>query len=261
MTEVISRQLVDRIDGKRDIEETAGRDRPERWRCRAMSDGDEVARRLVPAGTPIGPALAIPIGRANDVLRDVLFAIDAVHGDGRLPPIRVVRRVLPPGEEGFYEPSIGEIVVSRSASAPALTLLHEIGHVLDRHGLGDGDILGSSGDTVLSSWRSSVDATWSIAALDRLIGTQPSSRFVAHLAYLRQYDELWARSYTQYVVSRRDRSPLVDALHRRRRRAIGRVNVPYYWGAEDFRPVAHAIDDAFRRRGWIQQPSASQSTS
>lgn len=100
-----------------------------------------------PAGIPIGRALDIPAGIAYDDLREVVAAIDRVHGDGNLPriPVRLTRGVADFGRFRF-DPDTGQpISISINPVQPhrELALLHEIGHFLDWQSLGDGRDFGS----------------------------------------------------------------------------------------------------------------------
>ena len=219
-----------------------------------MVEDNRETRRPVPAGAgmPIGPTFSIPIGRANDQLRAMLAIVDAVHSDGVLPATRVVRRMLPPGEHGAYEPRTGEIIISLAAPDPALTLIHEIGHILDRFGLGQSGMFASPLDPVMATWRTTIATTRAVATLDHLLTADLSPGTIRHVAYIRRYDELWARSYTQYVVGRGRALLATEFLDRQRARLSQPTTMPYYWHDHDFAAVAGAIDDLFRRLGWIR---------
>src|SRR5262245_6534310 len=94
----------------------------------------------VPLGTAISRSVQVPAGRAFDPVRRALEAIDSVHGDGVLPLLPVIRtrgRV----QVGAYEWNeyTGEVLrlsFSSAGTHPELSVIHEIGHFLDRQALG-----------------------------------------------------------------------------------------------------------------------------
>lgn len=69
-------------------------------------------------------------------------------------------------------------------------------------------------------------------------------------------EELWARSYAQFVVTMSGLERLrasLDALRRRESGdvALGAVYFPRQWDDDDFVEIGNAIEDLFRRLGWI----------
>jgi hypothetical protein len=63
----------------------------------------------------------------------------------------------------------------------------------------------------------------------------------------RDFCELWARSYAQYVVTRSGDVELLRQLDVRRATDTG----PYmHWTEAEFAPIAKATDELFEKRGW-----------
>jgi hypothetical protein len=205
-----------------------------------------------PLGTPIGSALTLVAGPDLRPLSEAIATVDRVHGDGPLPTISVVRRPLL-AAEAYYHSLRLDIVIGTNAGQPALSLLHELGHALDHWGLGrQGDFATSTGHANLADWRRAVEGTRAWLDLRALRSRYPQARAQTILVYLLRYDELWARSYAQYVATRSgDPTLLAELDTRRRQRAGSRVHLPRQWDDIDFAPVADAIDDLFRRLGWI----------
>ena len=77
--------------------------------------------------------------------------------------------------------------------------------------------------------------------------------FIAEFHTLRQVyrpDELWARSYAQYVVSRSGRSDLAAGIADLRMATHDEYALPLQWGDEEFDAIAAEIELLFRRLGW-----------
>jgi hypothetical protein len=72
-------------------------------------------------------------------------------------------------------------------------------------------------------------------------------QFAAELLLL---DELWARSYAQYVAIRSGSRTLTSSLNSLRKHEPGRVYYPLQWEDADFDGIDEAIEELFRRIGW-----------
>jgi hypothetical protein len=214
------------------------------------------------AGTPICQALTVhplepdPRGLTERV-RGAIAAVDRVHGDGDLPPLPVEWGRLGPGVEAIYDVvRFGDqievpqrIVVSTRARRPGLAVLFEIGHLLDHQTLGDRGTFASAHHESLSDWRLAAFATRAVAELRRLRDTRQPASLAKHLAYALQTDELWERSYAQYIVLQGGDVELRAEVDERRRQ-MGSFFIPYLWDDDDFDPIAQAIDSIFGRLGW-----------
>jgi hypothetical protein len=210
-----------------------------------------VRRSGCPAGKPISQAFDVPAGPDEDPIRLALSAIDRVHGDGALPPLTVHLEALAPGQQGYYDPVEVRLAVSPSASRPTLTLIHEIGHVLDHHGLGGAKALASQRHPLLADWRSVTRQTQKHQILRYITQTSWDAVAIATATHLLLDEELWARAFAQYVVVRSKFEALSNQLDETRRPVAGTVYLPRQWDDGDFAPVADSIDRLFRRLGWI----------
>lgn len=216
----------------------------------------------------VGAALELPIGRFGRELAEAVAAIDQVHADGALPrlPVRVQTPINPAadGESHWDGPTNSWIAVRPGTRHPGATLLHEVGHFLDHLGQGDRRGLSSElGDPVFAAWRMAVETTRSYRALASIVATgrakliAASGREVAapgpadFATYLLLPDELWARSYAQFVATRDGSPTLVAGIDAGRGRRPGRLYVPLQWEDDDFAPVATEIGTLFRSLGWI----------
>lgn len=92
-----------------------------------------------PAGRPIGPVVQVPEGSGFAAVREALAAVDAVHGDGDLPsvPVSATRGRR---EVGRYEYARHgrplRLSLNPRSEHPHLTVIHELGHVLDHQAFG-----------------------------------------------------------------------------------------------------------------------------
>ena len=218
-----------------------------------------------PAGVPIGRALDVPAEIAYDDLREVVAAIDRVHGDGNLPriPVRLVEGFPELGRFRF-DPTTGEpisIVIRADQRFRRLTLLHEVGHYIDWYVLGGRTTFGSAFHPMMEVWLARVVSSRSYRQLDALAKRGKGVVSGARIAILSERertavrnallpDECWARSYAQYVALRSAASHLAGSLTVLRTPNEGRVYYPLQWEDEDFRPIAMAIDELFDELGW-----------
>ena len=72
---------------------------------------------------------------------------------------------------------------------------------------------------------------------------------VARVSYLLDYNEMWARSYAQYIALRSEKPLLLRQLS-----PVSALPVSLHqllqWESDDFVPILDAIDALFRRKGW-----------
>jgi hypothetical protein len=218
-----------------------------------------------PGGIPISSRLLVPEGAAFAPVRRALAAIDAVHGDGDLPRIPVVRtRAVT--EAGAYQWSdrTGEALRLRLSSLGEhleLTVVHEIGHFLDHQGIGRPGIFASE-TGVLVSLMQAIDRTdavnrlRSLRARRRVIVDERGRREAevvrqSHVAYLLQSNELFARAYAQFVTVESQHPLLLDQLNYLR--SLRRTRVYHdIWTDDDFVAVASELRRLFGRRRWMR---------
>lgn len=205
---------------------------------------DPVAATPKPAA-PVSAALEVKVrGRQAPDVKRAIEAIDAVHRDGDLPPVPITGRT---GRKnlGEYQYTYGgravRIGVNSKGTWPGLTTVHEIGHLLDHQVLGRAGQFASNTDPLLQAFRDAVNSSQAIAAIrTNLTRAQQSYLLAGH--------ELWARAYAQYVTTRSGNPALKAQLDR-----VRTSDVPWkQWSDDDFAPIAAAIDNLFRAKGWIE---------
>jgi hypothetical protein len=136
--------------------------------------------------------------------------------------------------------------------------VHEVGHLLDIDGLGPPKrSSAASMDSILEEWRGAVTGS---EAVGRLRGTLRAGllagvfaeRDQAFLRYLLRPQELWSRSYAQYIGSRGGDLLLTKQLQQARTAVVANMEVSMQWDAEDFAAISAAIDRLFRSEGWCR---------
>lgn len=162
-------------------------------------------------GSRVSSALALK-GTTGALLNYAVAAIDQVHGDGTLPQVPV-KLVGGGKQQGAFKTDL-RITVTKAGRALGLSLLHEIGHLLDYQAIDQKGVFASeAGSPVLGPWQASVEATEYHRWLNTLRGKtrvlveiRPGKREYKTLVpafvdgYLLRWRELFARSYAQCIV-------------------------------------------------------------
>lgn len=231
-----------------------------------QSLGSGQPSRFVPAGVSIGERLEIPPGPGFDLARQALSAIESVHGDGELPRL-AVRPGRGAREIGGYVYSAAGaargLVVSRSSPHPGLTFIHEVGHFLDHQTLGNrGRFASEAGhlaevmDAIARS--DAIRVLRSLGGRRRVIirGVRGRREVEAikqpYVAYLLQPREAFARAYAQYIAVRSEDRLLLAELGRRQQHVLTSQVYHDQWMDDDFLPIAQALDQLLRRKGWVR---------
>lgn len=206
----------------------------------------------------VGDLLTLPSRSIHGVFADIqrltpkLSDLHTVR-DAAMP-VRVKIQNLGQGVNGRYRYSPSgpvDLVISPTANRPALTLAHEVGHYVDNQHLGENNGDGSLRRVpALDGWWDAIDRSDAVRQLRDALANPPASIasdpaalrvFQRHLSYLLGRDELFARSYAQWVARRIDDAQLADELMR----AQLAQDVPRQWADNDFEPVAAALDALF----------------
>jgi hypothetical protein len=242
-----------------------------------------------PAAQSVAQKLRIPADAHWDVARSAMNAVEAVHGDGPLPRLPLVAT----GRTDLYGfvrtlPGYGTIDMGLSGlgfqSHPRMTLWHETGHWLDFMAVAKGGKVhpgwsrglprrapaaapGATGisyssaadrsNRLLDEWRTAVDGSAAVRTMQQWVRT-PSTRPPGASAYFIQhelltYEELFARSYAQWIALRSQHADGLRDLQTLLDRAKTDPAAPYLrqWDAVDFTPIAAAFDRLFGLLGWL----------
>lgn len=239
-----------------------------------------------PKGVPVTKALnTSKIARKSAVNKSVVHgideamaSIDKVHGDGTLPELPVTLfSDNKGGKRGHYKYGRRysdrkyqpvEIGMSRAGDCPATTMAHEVGHFLDQQWLGNADqeITDTKQTPVINAWRSAVYQSRAYKGLQdykRLpagqkitwIAEDGTTRQLSPpyewLDYTTKDNELFARSYAQYIATRSQNPTMLGEIDRLR----DPTKTPWHnaqWAEDDFEPIALAFDDIFKEYGGIE---------
>lgn len=228
-------------------------------------------RREQPFGEPVSSSIT-PVSNLPGGARvaQALQAIDRTHGGDLALPQIVVKAIsrsqlnrLGGGTaayEVFASGRPGSIYVRQDGGWKTLDFAHEVGHFLHQQAVGSPEQYPSVRQNArLLAWRDAVRQTPSVQAMRRSLeaGIGPDNvpltdGQIESLGYLLEPQELFARSYAQYVaVTSADPTLLADVGLGRA--AIGRVQLyNEQWQDEEFEEVARAFDFIFRDLRWIR---------
>ncbi|WP_414664893.1 phage head morphogenesis protein [Horticoccus sp. 23ND18S-11] len=182
---------------------------------------------------------------ARPAMQAALDAIDRVHDDGTLPEMSLSARPVV-GANGHFDARNLEIAVRPSGPWPQMTASHEAGHMLDFFALGRPGIFASESHPDLAEWRAAVGAT---SAIKQIAAGLPGGRQIRGKEYFLRTREVWARSYAQYVATKSGDAELLRQLDIIRK--APELGTMIQWSDQDFAPVAAAMDEVFKKKGWI----------
>jgi SPP1 gp7 family putative phage head morphogenesis protein len=217
-----------------------------------------------PSGTSVSNALRMPGGAMGKKVKRAAGLIDQVHGDGQLPAVPVKQSVSKK-EHGHYrwrgfQPV--EITVSKHGDHPELTFAHEVGHFIDHQGMSKpGRYASKFSEDLMRGWHEAVTNSPSIKRLkDALKETHIDCRDIfgntikvrvasQYVRYLLQTEEIWARSYAQYIAVRSGDKAMLDQVDSIRKSGRTESGLSQ-WQDDEFEPIARAIDAIFNQLGW-----------
>ncbi len=191
----------------------------------------------------------------RELVVDQLGAIESVHKLPRDLPKTPIRIEPIPSNQATHPYGRFSISATRqritdtviqldpralSQSPPITSTVHEVGHLLDAVGMGDGldfDLLladqYTSAGPAFSEWKAAVTSSHAFRILSRT-GT----------SYEQEIAELFARSYEQYIATRSGNAALLAKIAARRRQ-----KTELYWDDADFTAIAEAFDRLLTTRG------------
>lgn len=144
-----------------------------------------------------------------------------------------------------------------------LTAIHEVGHFVDltslgRPGLWESEKAVFDDTSELRDWWM---ATFKSRAYEMLTHFQSKSNDPWHIknrdyiTYSLDPKELWARSYAQWVTSKRPKEGMSRALHFEmesfQSQPAQNITGAMQWDDDDFKPIGAAIDKLMESKGWL----------
>jgi SPP1 gp7 family putative phage head morphogenesis protein len=214
-------------------------------------------------GTPVSAALDIQPKPTLAFARKAAAIIDSVHGDGTLPVLPVVTERMSRGTQGYFASEMltdrpVKIAFRARPEQPLMTAVHEFGHFLDYSGIGNGTRpMPSVRAPVLDPWRNAVTTSRAVGRLRELANTpfievDGSVYFPPrqHLGYMLKPEEIFARSYAQYIAVRSGNKEMRRELDQFRAGRAAPLYIPWQWEDDDFEPIGSAFDEVFSGLGW-----------
>jgi hypothetical protein len=236
-------------------------------------------RPIKPAPRPIKPAPMTPMAKPEPAPNRIMDAVDitatAPHKDQLVATMRAINSVhhlgtteltkipvvpeLEPKANGSFWSIKGDkplsIKIKQGGDTPGLTMAHEVGHYLDQFIIPGGEKgrRDYKNDQLLKSWRQAVQASASVQELKRFATqyrAEKNSEGIRVTKYFLRFDEIWARSYAQYIATKSGNRSLIEEVESLRVTTHGEVWKNRQWGEADFAPILKAMDDLFIAIGW-----------
>ena len=235
-------------------------------------------RGVGPKGTPISGVVDVTFkGKLADEINTAAQSIDAVHGDGQLSKIPIVKSSgkTQAGMYRFSGTKAMDIKVSANGTLQQSTYTHEVGHWLDHQVLGVSMKSKNTKDMLAGNpaVRQAIDNYWAKIRETRSVKTLQEWQLKGHtvtgyrqvwkdgaiireavdmpvdkkyIRYLLDTDEVWARSYAQYIAERSGNNVMLKEVAER----ATEESYHAHWDRDDFAPVADAIDKIMEAMGW-----------
>jgi hypothetical protein len=190
-----------------------------------------------------------PRGSYAAAARRTLEIIDDVHRYVGCPRIPLGYSRARLSEARLYLSPAGHplrILVSTRCETFEFVLLHEAGHLLDHQCFGAPGEWSSLYDARFEGWWRAVQGSQAYAELERLLPALCEQGLLR--GRMREYfgspQELWARSYAQWIALRSDDATLRRQLEHARAHSYAPLPyLPEQWADEDFEPIALALDE------------------
>ena len=226
--------------------------------------------KLKPNVLPVSDATMLATKEGRGIYDETMAAIDSVHGiPDRAANVPVEFKSLE--THGRYQArKVGasimpdSIAVSPAGETKQLTLAHEIGHYLDHVAIpGNKDMdRDHANDPQFKAWVEAVRESKAVQKLQeykdaatKKVMTARDQKEIAwgdflysQYSYLLQADELWARSYAQWIAERSGNKAMLGQVESGAKKEASRQ-----WAPEDFKPISEAIDGIFRKLGLLKE--------
>jgi hypothetical protein len=201
-----------------------------------------------------------PFLAQNQAVQEALWAVEEVHS---LPPLETER--YKKVESSFKKQADFGLIDARSKReaghilltfkrdlAPeqlGLTILHELGHLIDLLFFEPVNVLSHSAITK-NELEPILNAAHSTRTWQQYQGRLNLDPFDDDALYLSRPEEIWARAYTQYIAEKSGNENLLAAVKEQAATAYNQL--PEHWSAADFMPIRQAIDTLFQTKEWLR---------
>jgi len=202
-------------------------------------------------------AIHLPRHPLSDQLRKLLKAIVAVHLPPNLKPLTVIMSREVPGAvfDAYTGHGPYSIYLNPNGNHPELSLLHEIAHYLEwqaipKSGHGPRNF---QDDPLFWDWLDAAFVSQNVLRLKDLRDEQAEETSVhSTINYLLSPEELWARSYSQYITHKTQAPILSQQIAAENKAVTGTIIYAPYWQRNDFFALETALDTLFERLGWLK---------
>lgn len=194
-------------------------------------------------------------------VNDAVAAIDSVHIDGSLPVVYVHGIINTPDLGGYIDTANLEIAINHFGSSPRGTMVHELGHLIDLYGFGTPKKFSSAKSRLLKPWRDEIKKSKSLRRINAIASGRtvevdgesiiPGEDLIQHAKYLQTWEELWARSYFQFIAKRSGQAELSTELAKLLKEDYQKLFLAQF-DDEDFEGIEKAIESLFVDLGWIR---------
>ena len=200
--------------------------------------------------------------------KEVFRVIGGVHSFPDVPQIEIYTSKTEKYDGAYHRDDRSKepkaIEISKRGETHELTLVHEIGHFLEMAAIPrDRPVQRQwAFDSTMARWRLIASTSSYAVQLTEILSefqltancrdsnpetAKIASRKADYVSYLRSDEELWARSYAQYVSVRSGNATLLEQVELGR---SPRNPFPLQWDPGDFEPIAVEIDGLLRQIGW-----------
>jgi hypothetical protein len=217
----------------------------------------DIAKAAAPKLPRVSDALTLPkSGFAKTSASKALAQIDAVHTVENLPtiPLKGSSSVKFQGRYTYkaFSGDPIDIAISSASVNPELTVAHEVGHFLDHHAFGTAGTYSSINDPLFDAWRKAIDNSQATRDLSDLLNAATDGWTAKRVSYYLARWEQWARAYAQWVATKSGNAAMLDQVGAIVASTGSKAYAASQWSAADFEPIANAIDDIFRAKGWLK---------
>ncbi len=207
--------------------------------------------------TKVSRAVRLPGHLLARRIRRFLEMVDAVHTATNLKPVAVEMNPFVQGAVFDTYTGTGPytIYLNPHGSHVELSLVHEVGHFLEwqcipKSGFGQRSF---KSDPLFAAWLQAVRESQNVNRLLDLRDAESQESSVQKTAnYLLDEQELWARSYSQYVAVKMLSPVLMQQTAAENKVITGKIQFKPYWDAADFHAVRSEIDKVFQALGWVK---------
>lgn len=209
-----------------------------------------VARKAIPVSRAITFRKSLVHVGTNAGMQTAVRAIDQVHKDGNLPPIRMTAGIPWRYRQarGMYDSHSNRIYINNSNPTPHLTSAHELGHALSFRGKPGKRLSSEAVGLMRAIDNSPTTRQWRSWEKSGQIATSRGKIAIpsTYFKYFNSREEQWARAYAQYITYKSRNANLRRDLQYNQRSTI-----KTQWDDKEFAPIAREFDTYFRSLGWM----------